>query len=509
MSAEPAPDDTDLAAAAPAGLFAVSPDGAILAVNPAFEALAGQDRAALLGRSLRDLLTRGSQVIYALKVERPLLDGGEVEEILVELARPEGPSRPVLLTLRPSGPDRRHGVLFSAPERRAYEHELVAARRAAEQAAEARSRFLANMSHELRTPLNGILGFAYLIEHAARPAQHQEYARLIGESARELEALVGDILDFASLERGDAAFQSVPVDVAAVVGEVCDQSRQAAAAKGLTLAFEAAPDAEGEFLGDPVRLRQIARALVGNAVKFTLKGGVTVHLSMAVGGLRLSVVDTGVGFDPADAERLFAPFQQADSSTTRRFGGAGLGLSTVRGVLDRMGGAIRAESAPGLGSRFEVDLPLARALAVAPPPAAAEPPRPDALRVLCAEDNLANQFVLRSILEHLGHEVEIVGDGAAALDRLAAGPYDLVLMDMQMPGMDGLAATRALREREAASGEAPVPVIMVTANAMPDHVIDALKAGADLHVPKPVTAMSIEDAIDETFRLAPRQALQA
>ena len=260
--------------------------------------------------------------------------------------------------------------------------------------------------------------------------------------------------------------------------------------------------AAGLFLGDSTRIQQVLANLLSNAVKFTARGRVGVRLDVAdpvyPGGaclLTLEVSDTGVGFAPEQAAALFQRFSQADTTITRRFGGTGLGLSICKSLVEMMGGVIDVESTPGEGSRFRIELPLTRAAAAAPESRVAAPPRPAndrPLRVLLADDHPTNQRVVQLILGAQQAEVVTVADGVEALTAFKAGNFDLVLMDMQMPVMDGLAATRAIRAHEQAEpGRARTPVVMLSANAMARHRDEALAAGADLHVAKPITAAAL------------------
>jgi CheY-like chemotaxis protein len=326
---------------------------------------------------------------------------------------------------------------------------------------------------------------------------------LIRTAGVTLERLVSDILDVSKIEAGQLQVELRPFDLAQAMGAVLDTHRVRAEQKGL--AFEAETRADGLFLGDSVRLGQVFGNLLGNAVKFTETGAVRARVIAedAAEGARvtLEVEDTGVGFDEAEGEKLFGRFTQADGTITRRFGGSGLGLSICRSLVEMMGGRIEARSAPGRGSAFRVILPMQRAAAEAASEAPQTPFVLDTpLRVLLAEDHPVNQKVVQYILEPLGAQITMVGDGAQALALLTHVRFDLVLMDMQMPVMDGLAATQALRVQEQARGElAPVPVIMLSANALAEHRLKALNAGADRHLAKPITAASLIGAIRDTL----------
>ena len=373
-----------------------------------------------------------------------------------------------------------------------------------EAANEAKSRFLANMSHELRTPLNGIIATADLLLARQRGRIASELARLIVSSGRVLERVVTDILDVSKLEAGRLVLEAASFDLEALVDDVTELFRAAAEAKGLRLRATVEIDVRGSWIGDSVRLSQILSNLLSNAVKFTSAGEITISARASLLGLKIEVTDTGLGFDEDTAARLFRRFEQADGSITRQFGGTGLGLSIVAAFADLMGGVAEATSAPGVGSRFAIDLPLlrgeAKELHERP---AAEPVMRDlkGVRVLLAEDHPVNQQIVRLILEPAGIVLTVVDDGAKALERLAVEQYDLVLMDMQMPVLDGLAATRALRERE--MDGLRTPVLMLTANALSEHIEAGRASGADGHLCKPIRPDTLLQAVAGATALTP------
>ncbi len=369
-----------------------------------------------------------------------------------------------------------------------------------ERANDEKSRFLANMSHELRTPLNGVIALSETLVREQTTPRNVELAELIVASGRLLEQVLTDILDFSKIEAGEMRIEARPFDLQTVVAQVSELHRASAAAKGITLSWRLQPEAAGGFMGDSVRLTQVLSNLLSNAVKFTEHGEVALSVERAADGLRFRVRDTGVGFDEEVRARLFQRFEQADVSIRRRFGGTGLGLAICRSLVQLMGGRIEARSTPGVGSVFTFDLPLAAAVA-APKPVAAAPETHaesalDRVRILLAEDHPTNQKVVRLILEAVGVDLHIVENGLEALDALEQQRYDLVLMDMQMPELDGLSATAMLRERELAGGLVRTPVIMLTANALDEHVRASFQAGADRHLSKPLRAAELLDAID-------------
>lgn len=373
-----------------------------------------------------------------------------------------------------------------------------------EAANEAKSRFLANMSHELRTPLNGIIATADLLLARQRGRVASELARLIVSSGRVLERVVSDVLDISKLEAGRQVIEAASFDLETLVDDVTELFRAAAEAKGLGLRATVEPDVRGSWIGDSDRLSQMLSNLLGNAVKFTSVGEITVLARASHLGLKIEVKDTGLGFDEDTAARLFRRFEQADGSITRQFGGTGLGLSIVAAFADLMGGVVEATSAPGVGSRFTIDLPLLRGETEErhDRPAAAPIMRDlKGVRVLLAEDHPVNQQIVRLILEPAGIVLTVVDDGAKALERLSFEKYDLVLMDMQMPVLDGIAATRALRERETDGSR--TPVLMLTANALGEHVEAGRASGADGHLCKPIRPEALLQAVAGATALTP------
>ncbi len=400
--------------------------------------------------------------------------------------------------------------------------ELARARRAAEAANEAKTRFLATMSHEIRTPLNGVLGMNGLLLATTLDARQRQYAETIRRSGEGLLAIINEVLDMSRLEAGRVRLEPVPFDPVALVDEVVALLRPRAADKGIALTVEHADGMPQMLEGDAGRIRQVLFNLAGNALKFTERGGVRVctgHRRLDDGRCvwRLAVHDTGIGIPAAAMPELFERFTQADDRITRHYGGSGLGLAISRELVELMDGHIEVHSRPGEGSVFTVTLPLrttrpdaagAPALPPSPPETvdvttgatheaahetgdeagAAEPAGPPtgtrSLRVLVAEDNHINQMLLTAMLEQLGHFADVVGNGREALDQVRQVQYDVVLMDLQMPEMDGLTAAREIRRLPGAAGR--VPIVAVTANVLPEHQAACQAAGMDGMVPKPV-----------------------
>ena len=383
---------------------------------------------------------------------------------------------------------------------------LMEAKRQAEAASQAKSAFLAVMSHEIRTPLNGVLGMTQAL--AADPTLTQaQRARLqtIRDSGESLLAILNDILDLSKIEAGKLELDHIAFAIGDVAESAHVSFKALARQKGLKFKLFVADAAKGAYLGDPTRVRQLLFNLISNALKFTDEG--EIKLSVEAGadrGLVLSVSDTGVGIAPDRLERIFEKFEQADLSATRRHGGAGLGLAICRELCTLMGGTIGAESELGKGSRFTIALPLERAEAGAAKPAPApepvfEPAAPAEagdLRILAAEDNPTNQLVLKALLAQVGVEPVVVENGKLAVEAWENGGFDLILMDIQMPEMGGMEATRAIREAETALGRPRIPIVALTANAMAHQVAEYEGAGMDAHVPKPIDAALLFGAIE-------------
>ncbi len=383
---------------------------------------------------------------------------------------------------------------------------LAEARDAAEAANRAKSEFLANMSHEIRTPLNGVIGISEALASTGLDQRQREMLQLVQSSSATLKQLLSDILDLARVESGRMEITCEPFDLGQTMREAGRLYADAAETKGLTLQIEIAPDAEGWVSGDCVRLKQVLTNLVSNAVKFTERGLVSLSAARRGDFMRFTVEDTGIGFDPAQRDRLFQRFEQADGATTRRFGGSGLGLPICRQLTEMMGGTLDCESEPGGGSAFLLDLPLIPTAAPAhvQPIPATDLGRP--IRVLLADDHAVNRRVVELILEPAGAELVAAETGFEALSRFRAEPFDIVLMDMQMPVMDGLTATKEIRLHEATMGLDPTPVIMLTANALPEHIAAGAAAGADAHLAKPFSAADLIQAVSTAVASVAHQA---
>ena len=399
--------------------------------------------------------------------------------------------------------------------RRAYASQKVVdeARQLADAANQAKSEFLATMSHEIRTPLNGVLGMVQAMSREPLPEHQRDRLAVIGTSGQMLLAILNDMLDLSKIEAGKLELEEAEFDLGALAVDLRTIFGPLAAGKGLNFSVDQAPGLAEVRRGDSLRVRQVMHNLISNAIKFTVAGVVEVHIAPSSDGVCFEVRDTGIGMSPDRIERLFDKFVQADSSTTRRFGGAGLGLAICRELCAAMGGTIRAESVVGRGSRFTVWLPLEpvdQAAQAAPTAVeAASLPEDRPLRVLAAEDNEVNQLVLKTLLGQFGIDPVLVGNGEDAVAAWADDVWDVILMDAQMPVMDGVTAARQIRRREAEAGRAPTPIVALTANAMSHQVEAYLAAGMNAVVAKPIQVAQLLDVLAEVTSREPDRAAVA
>jgi signal transduction histidine kinase/ActR/RegA family two-component response regulator len=391
---------------------------------------------------------------------------------------------------------------------------MAEARDAAERANTAKSEFLANMSHEIRTPLNGVLGIADVLNRTELSEQQRELVGVIQSSGRLLNGLLTDLLDLARAEAGAIELRPEPTELASLLTSVKDLFAGSAQQKGLTLRADIRPGVEGYVACDPQRLRQVLGNLVNNAIKFTEAGEVTITAARRGDEVRFEVRDTGAGFDATQKAALFERFQQADNSATRKHGGAGLGLAISNEYVRLMGGQISCDSNPGQGSvfGFALELPRLTDVVVASevePGAAAQPeaaPGDGEFMVLIVDDNAVNRRVMELILDSVGIGHVSAEDGREGVEAMKSGAYDAVLMDIQMPVMDGFEATRRIREWEADTARPRAPILIVSANCLPQHVDEGLDAGADAHLAKPISAVELVSALQSQIQMVDRAA---
>ena len=384
--------------------------------------------------------------------------------------------------------------------------ELEVARQSAEAANAAKTDFLAAMSHEIRTPMHGMLVTTELLQTTALDARQRRFAEMISKSGQSLLAIVNDILDLSKIEAGRMELESIALQPGAIADDVVQLFGARAEAKGISLEMRRAADAPEWISGDPVRLNQIVSNLVSNAIKFTAQGHVRIEISVApngevdAGNLRLTVIDTGIGVEPDNLERIFEAFVQASQETSRRFGGTGIGLAICRRLAMAMGGTLTAESRVGEGSRFTCSIPI---VAVDAPVCAPSPgdmaaaPSCKGMRVLAADDNPVNRAVLAASLERMGIEVVSVVDGAEAVDAFKSGQFDLVFMDCSMPVMDGYTAARNIRAFEAKQGKSlpATPIVALTAHVIGQGASEWQGAGMSDYLTKPFSLTGLTEVV--------------
>jgi PAS domain S-box-containing protein len=434
-----------------------------------------------------------------------------------EYVRPDGETIIWRVVLTPMLDDRRQvrslvAISVDISDLKLTEKALLAAKEAAEAATKAKSEFLAVMSHEIRTPLGGVIGMLNVLRKHPMSSEQQLYTDLAHENAENLLGILDDVLDSAKVEAGKLTIETIPFEPSIQFGRVLEPMRVRAAAKGLSLTWELAPDLPEVLRGDPTRLRQVLANLLSNALKFTEHGGIKAHISSRKVGdgkltLCISVTDTGIGMAPEQLARLFGRFEQADLSTTRRFGGTGLGLSIVKSLAELMGGNVIAESTPGFGTTFTFNAVLVEGTASdlgpcgsrAAQDAISLPRHRARLHVLCAEDDATNQVAAEFMVKQMGHSIEFVANGKLALEWLTSQRAAVVLMDNRMPVMDGFQTTQCIRDTHSSVIDHNVYIIANTANASSDYRDRCLSAGMNDYLTKPLREAELHAALDRAI----------
>ncbi len=500
----------DLYDNAPCGYLSALPGGTIVKVNQTFLSWTGYGREHLVARKrFPELLTAGGRIFHETHYAPLLQMQGAVREIALDMLCADGRRLPVLINsvLRKDAAGQPLVVrttVFNATDRKEYERELLRERQRAEQAAKAKSDFLAMISHEIRTPLNALMGVGHLLGMTALSPQQQKLVRILGSSSESLLHLVNQILDFGKIEAGKMSLEERPVDLRQLVREIAERYQAKAEEKRLALEVQVDEQVPAGVVGDPVKLGQVLTNLVGNALKFTTAGAVTVALAVhAVDReavtIDFRVSDTGIGIPPDRLAHIFDDFTQANYDIGLKYGGTGLGLSLSRKLVEMHGSRIEVESELGRGTAFSFALRLkvvvaevsevteADGVAVAGPgPGAAAGAGLEGLKVLVADDNEVNVFVLAGLLQEWGVDYDVVSGGRPAVERVRTGEYDLVLMDLHMPDLDGYAATREIRSL---AGErfAKLPIFAVSASTRVGFEQDLDAAGFTEFVGKPIS----------------------
>ena len=512
-------------------IISATPDGIIRVFNPAAEQLLGYSAEELVGKQTpaifhdpQEVVTRAQAFsaelgidlepgfnVFVEKCRRGLPNAHEWTYI-----RKDGSRLTVLLTItalrNPEGTITSFlGVASDITTIKSVQRELTLAKDAAEAASVTKSQFLANMSHEIRTPMNGILGMTELLLATPLTEKQRHMAHTVQQSSASLLTIINGILDYSKIEVGKLQLEHTDMDLSHLLDDAVKLLSEVARQKGISLSVQIAPNIPIALRGDPTRLRQVLLNLIGNAIKFTTKGSITISADCLKRDaeqilLRMTARDTGIGIPPESQSRIFDAFAQADESTTRKFGGTGLGLAIVKQLVRLMGGTVDLESTPGLGSTFGFTVPLeVRPDNEMSSVIAQAQHHPATLhgKILLAEDNVVNREIAVAMLELLGCAVDIAEDGQEALTAVAAQPYDLVLMDCQMPNLDGLKASRLIREQESQhSPRRRLPILALTANAMEGDREQCLAAGMDGYLTKPFTIDQLHHALTPWLKMA-------
>lgn len=488
--------------ASPIGIGLSDMEGRYLDVNRACEEMFDLTKDKIIGRDpveLGWLDTHAS--LNALR--RKVTSFGCVDAQEMAYINPTSGGRTGLLWLREVTIHHAPHVLsfyLDITDRKRMEEEVQRARTSAEAAAKAKSEFLANMSHEIRTPLNGVLGLSALLDEGNMPDDSHSMVRLIRASGETLAKILDDVLDFSKIECGKLELEHAPFSVRESLEWGVELFRMKANEKHLRLKLALDDGLPDRLIGDATRIRQILANLISNSIKFTEEGSIEIKAWLAPEGapqgrcrIRVAVCDTGIGIPPDKLGRLFRSFSQVDASTNRRFGGSGLGLVISRSLAEMMGGRIRVESRPGKGSVFEFDFVCEIPAAAEPIPVRVNDVVPVQMRILVAEDNLVNQIVIKLMLQRLGCSVDVVSNGIDVVRQVQAAPYDLVLMDVQMPDIDGLEASR--RIRSLSSDCSLIPIVALTASATVEDREACFASGMNDYLSKPLAPRALREVL--------------
>lgn len=494
------------------GFWQLGPERLTMDVNPALCTMLGYSHEEFVGRSPLEFVDAHNRAIFLYQMGR--IDATIHRCYEISLLHKDGHLVPVMFSATTHRDaegkvDNAFSFVTDLTQQKQVEQEIRAAKEAAESASRAKTQFLANISHEVRTPLNGIMGMSHLLHMTPLVDEQQDYLRHLDDSAQSLLSVINDLLDLTRIEAGGFGLEQADFQPDELANDVLRIHQPVAQRKGVALLLKLAPDLPATMRGVPSRLKQVLHNLVGNAVKFTDQGQVTLQIeSLSRPGqplnARFSVIDTGIGMEQDTLKRIFTPFTQADETISRRYGGTGLGLAICQRLTELMGGAITVESRPGAGSCFTVTLamktPVGAIMHPDQPEKVAGSATEKPLRVLLAEDQPVGRFYATRLLERLGHRVTAVEDGKAALEAWGQELYDLILMDVQMPGMDGIAATSAIRMQEK-ERDSHTPIIALTAHALTGDRSKLLEYGFSGYVAKPI---DVDVLMSEVNRLMMR-----